>query len=210
MGNMRFDPQRSTIIIVGSWNQAIFTENFVQDRVLRVPEKVTMEIGMTPYGWIPRFTGGSLQLTVARERVVWTPLDAAAETLRRMEEASINLLSHLQVTPVTAVGINFGFETDQPTERLQKEVAYEDLYAHKESLELDPQSITSKISFDAEDRTMTVSVEGSTREQTISLDVNFHKPVRDAQGAIEALRGRTEWARTRTLAFLQAAWGLEL
>lgn len=209
MTKISVDPERSTIIVVGSWNQAIFNEDFVGTCVLTGQEKITTEIAMTPTGWIPRFTRGPIQLLVHPERVVWIPLDANEASLRRLEDSVVKLLSQLSVTPIRAVGINFGFETDRPTERLKAEVALEDLYSFK-ALGLEPRSAAAKLSFDIEDRTLNVTVEASTGAPRMLIELNFHKEVRDANEAIAAVRGKTEWARERALVLLKEAWDLEL
>lgn len=209
MTSLRADPERWTIVVVGSWNQAIFSEDFVRDRVFKTSQKITTEIGMTATGWIPLFHGDAFRLLVHPERVMWTALNADADTFRQMEASAINLLSQLRVTPIRAVGINLGFNSSQPSERLKTEVSYGDLYGYKKTLGLEPKSVLSRITFDADDRTLNVSVEATTSSPTILIDVNFHKPVRDADEAILALRDRADWARERSAAFLREAWDLE-
>ena len=47
---MRIVPDRWTLVIVGAWNQAIFTPQFVAQHIMPGPEAVQSEIEVGPGG----------------------------------------------------------------------------------------------------------------------------------------------------------------
>jgi len=178
---MKADPDRSTIVIVGSWNQAIFTEAWVQQNVLRGPDAVRQEVALTAQGTLLRFTGNLARLVVRADRVIWAPLRFDNEALGKMESAASQLLGLLSVTPITGLGVNYGFNVSEPIGLLKQS--------------LDPADSQKMLGLGAEIRGVLIKRTVRWQDRTVNLglerdlgpaariDINFHS---DVSGALDA------------------------
>src|SRR3989304_10187258 len=107
---MRIVPDRCTLVIAGAWNQRIFTPQFVAQRIMPGPEAVHSEIEVGPGGFTVSHKGSHFRLSVRPDRLLWTPLNTDEGTLKSLEDAAPGLLTLLSVTPISAVGCNYGFD----------------------------------------------------------------------------------------------------
>lgn len=112
---MKLDLQRSSLVLAGAWNQAIFTPEWVAARVLepeasRPPTGTVLKVGMTPAGGIAfEFWAKDATIAVVSGRVELRPRAASALAFEAMERYARRILSELPQTPVAAFGVNCAF-----------------------------------------------------------------------------------------------------
>lgn len=117
---MNIVPEKSTLIIAGGFNPAILKPSWILEHVLERTEdqNLPVEILSPVHGTGPvRFSFDGFSYTPTTQRLIihlegMTPeqCDAGAGQAAKL----LNLLPH---TPVTGVGFNFSFETEDPSAR---------------------------------------------------------------------------------------------
>jgi hypothetical protein len=205
---MRIVPDRTTLVIAGAWNQAIFTPQFVAQKIMPGPEAVRSDIELGPGGFTVHHSGGSLRLSVRPDRLIWRPHNTDDGTLRVLEEAARSLLSLLSVTPVSALGFNLGFEAAGTEGNLARMLELPD------SPKLDELGITSesvsvrrKLRLDGQELNTVMARAGN---DPVHIDLNFHRDVEGAEGAMEGLRGAMTKFKQQALELLRTLYKLEL
>jgi hypothetical protein len=205
---MKVDLERSTLVIVGAWNQAIFTEPWVQANIFAGPETVNMEVSASAQGLIPRFSGGAFRLIVGPDRLVWTPTHFRDDTIGEMEEGAKRLLGKLAVTPIHAVGINFGFEVRDAAGPLRLALETGDARTLTDS-GIQVESMLVKRTFKLGGRTLNFAItrvgDGPTQ-----LDLNFHQQVDGAKVAGAHLDGALLKSKGDALDLLERLYELKL
>ncbi len=96
-----------TIVILGKWNTAIFSPEWLAQNVFQTQE-IGLEFGMVP-GMPRRITANKVTLIPTQSSLILAPADLDDSTLLRMEQIACTILDLLTHTPVTNVGINFGY-----------------------------------------------------------------------------------------------------
>lgn len=109
---MRRDLEKSSVVLSGAWNQAIFTPEWVAARILGTPEpKFQMALALLETGGtlleIAPLGRAALRLLPGRLEV--RPLDPSDEALQDIERLAIAAARALPETPIGALGINFGY-----------------------------------------------------------------------------------------------------
>jgi hypothetical protein len=113
---MRAVPDSWSIVIVGRWNVSILNPTWLGKHVFENPE-VQVEFSLTP-GSPPRFTSREIRIVPQNAAVTVQAVQYTEAAMRRAEEVACKLLELLQHTPVSAVGVNFGFEEPSPDEAI--------------------------------------------------------------------------------------------
>jgi hypothetical protein len=96
-----------TIVIVGKWNTAIFSPEWLTNNVFQTQE-LSLEFGMAP-GMPRRITAEKVTLIPTHTSLILAPTELDDPTLLRMEGIACKILDLLTHTPVANVGINFGY-----------------------------------------------------------------------------------------------------
>ncbi|MBK7403092.1 MAG: hypothetical protein IPJ41_00315 [Phycisphaerales bacterium] len=111
-------PEQFTTVLVGSWNPAIFTPQWIDQQLFDGAGDIAAELGFTPRATVTRFLAHGLVLIPGNSRVA---IGVHTETERWPEAKAIGakILKLLSHTPVTAVGINFGFTVEEATPQLE-------------------------------------------------------------------------------------------
>ena len=179
---------KTSLVVVGVWNPAILTPDWVARNVLgfakgqEVP--VELDMPLRP-GQAPVYSLAGITYTPSRDRLVFRLKDTAAESLRRAQEAVARTLALLPHTPVRAFGQNFGFLDETPLpEHTQVFSAANDLPGR---LDLVVEVVGSLIRH-------TVDLEGRTLHLTrnheggqLTVEFNFHYEVGSAEEAVAKL-----------------------
>lgn len=100
---------RCSIVIVGSWNQAIFTPEWVR-ATLWPSSEIVMGIVYGAHGLVLQFTAGLVQILVSTSQVQFQTATLADDVLATRDEAAVKLLRKLPETPILGAGINYGFD----------------------------------------------------------------------------------------------------
>ncbi len=113
---MSLRPERWNVIVVGRWNRSIFTPERIGKRLFGLDDPQQLEVlvpmdGVSPYlvkdprqGLIVTLEGTRLEITLEQ----WN-----FESLRSAMETGVKVLDWLPETPVTAVGFNVRYQSDE-------------------------------------------------------------------------------------------------
>ncbi len=118
-----------TIVLIGAWNQAIlnpfWVAKYLLDEDTQQPVDLTIAAGAVEERRLT-FPNQNFRMTTIAGRVMLTPLTLDEGDIRRVQDIAIRLLSTLQYTPVSAVGMNFRFVADRGTTSLDDIFAIND------------------------------------------------------------------------------------
>lgn len=109
---MRSDLDKTSVVLAGAWNHAIFSPPWVATKVLGQPgAALQANVSFLATGGtvveISPLGRASLRLLPGRLDV--RPLDPSAEALADIERIAIEVAKALPETPLAAIGINFGY-----------------------------------------------------------------------------------------------------
>ncbi len=111
---MRPNLEEWTIVLVGGWNPKIFSPGWVAGRLFGVKDSQTVKIeaGIGPGVQFLKYYFKGALIIPRDDRLILglaTPMD---DQLERIEKLACRVLELLPETPLTAVGVNFGFVED--------------------------------------------------------------------------------------------------
>lgn len=195
-----------TVVMVGQWNPAIFTPDWVAHNLLHV-ENVEAQLAVGPLTTNVRYQTETLLVIPQQDRLIIGGRNTEEATLLEMERCSKAVLELLGHTPIRALGINFGFiESDPPIEILR-------------TFDLADAGVLADAGYQVRATDITRSIEiGSTilklkislsDEGTVRFHFNFTSQVANSQQAAELLRGRVLDFRNRALDILSAVFNLQ-
>ncbi|KJU87098.1 hypothetical protein MBAV_000702 [Candidatus Magnetobacterium bavaricum] len=173
---MKIKPDSWTIVIVGSWNLATFTPEWLVENIFYdVDIQVEVALG---YGMPFRFKSTSQGFTIIPEqhRITLMVLKDDDISLLAMERAAYKLLDLLAYTPVTAIGFNFGFE-DILLSKLPFKYGFEDTtFFNGLGYLLTAQTINRRFIVDNSILNLSVTV----KQDIVGIDFNFHYDLNSA------------------------------
>lgn len=179
---------RCSIVMVGSWNRAIFSPQWVIEKVFPREEQLEVEMGFAAQPLVG-FVTDRCRLQILPGQVRVFPLQAW-EGMRACEDAARAVLERLPETPVRGVGINVGFDVDSPTEILRGLFELQDLGSLAQLGRLRRSAVRHYLDY-APDGNLTLSVE-MQEEKQVRIDLNFHWNVHDAITGAQRIRGRSD------------------
>jgi len=100
----------NTIVILGNWNKNIFNMNWVAKNLFDL-KQIQIEFPLM-ISEPPRFIGKEIMLTIDDNRIMFTALKNTNKILLTMIEIVNILPKFFEMTPVSAIGLNFGFVED--------------------------------------------------------------------------------------------------
>ena len=205
---MKIDLARCPLVVIGSWNHAIFTPPWVERNLLTGPETVTVELGFGPQGLVSQFHSGPIQFTSAPGRVSFVPSTVDDSTFKAMEASARQLLSRLPETPISAIGINFGFDVPERAESVEGLLTTNDQgLLGDNGIEVEATLLKRRMQF--EQRVFNLSVSREAGE-AVRIDFNFHYNVADPEEAADKVDGAVLVARDVAIQALEDLYGLRL
>lgn len=203
---LRLDPSRCPLVIAGAWNQAIFSPAWLARHVTdgRVP---ALQIGFGPQGLFSQFLCEDVVLGVVPAQVQIVPTQVTDGALETMERIAVKILTMLPQTPVSAAGINFGFDLDK-SEELDHLFEFSDTLAlARLAIPVGSSAIVRRIP-QADGLVLNMQI---TKEPSgIKIDMNHHRTASSATDAVDRLAGGLRAARQRSLDMLRDLYGLTL
>lgn len=178
---MRLAPERCSLVLLGAWNRAIFTPDWVSERLFE-PRESTVRLGAPPG---LRHLSELVELVVLSGRIELKPGDASQEAFDEMERVAVDLLEALRETPLSGRGINVAYDTDI-TERLDRVLAATELELQKHRIAAT--RVAWRLAGDSPD-TINLTVHRDAGSPSCRLDFNHHRDVSSAREAIEHVRG---------------------
>ncbi|WP_437732188.1 hypothetical protein [Sorangium sp. So ce1335] len=198
--------ERCSVVIAGAWNQAIFTLEWVQ-AVLLDGASPRVELLFNEQGLATQFITDEIKLLVlpSRAQVHLSSLSDAA--LSQLEVVPVRLLRRLRETPVHAVGINFGFDVDEPSEQIAQLFELEDRERIiKLGGSVDTVTIVRKIA--QERRVINLSMAKSTNGP-VRIDLNHHYQTSMANVAADVIEGNVMASLNASLELVTGLYGLQ-
>lgn len=171
---MRLSLERTTVVLLGAWNQAIFTPEWVARTLFPDEDEVSTMVGMLSTGSLAtQFSGGGVQLQVVPGRLEFRflafPIDCA-----RIEKLARDCLDRLPQTPVQAFGMNAGFDVDSPSENLLRLTSLDDEQQLSMFGTLSKRAVLRELRRD--DNTK-LRVRLTRSDEGFQLNLNLHKQV---------------------------------
>lgn len=109
----------NTIVIVGAWNIAIFTPEWIQKNVLREEDfpEFKIEYPLNVHQSL-RYVTNDFAFCIAENKLLFSLLTDNKKAEKELISVINAICQKLPHTPVSALGINFWFETDKDIEVL--------------------------------------------------------------------------------------------
>lgn len=196
-----------TIVVVGQWNPRIFAPPWVAKNLFPSADlgDVQMEVLLLPVDYHARLSVGSVVLIPTNEKVIVGVRSAADEALAAAEDVALRVLDLLPHTPVTGVGVNFGYVEDDPSPRLLGLLGLPDLgELSNYGAQISRTEITRRLQIDTHALNLTLALE----DGRVELGLNFHHDTPDTVSAANALRGQVRKLRMLGYNVLQEVYGL--
>jgi hypothetical protein len=176
-----------TVVIVGSWNIAILNSDWIGSAVFDVQETEVELLFGTIRPQI-KISAPHASLTPALDRVVLNCRRPDEASLAAVERSADRLLEKLPLTPVTAIGINFGYkEQDVPADvaelfRIGDTARISDL-----DLAITSTTITRQLAYDGRELNFRMI---QSANDVLQFHFNYHQNVQSADAARALLAGK--------------------
>lgn len=192
-----------TIVIVGNWNVAILNPDWVAEKVFE-EEEITVEVMFGAGQTGLKLGCGPVQLTPTPGRVIISA--ASTNDVDKAERAAVRLLGNLPVTPVTSVGVNFGFvESDPSPELLSLFDLNDKSLISNEGWVIGETSIIRRLRLD--DQTLNLRV--THGESDVFFHANFHWDVRSTAAVQAIIDGNALKLRDQAREILKKIYNVE-
>lgn len=185
---MNFEKENKALVIVGSWNKYILTEEWVSKFLLSGDKIESIEYPLNYDGSL-KFNTKELIFFIAENRFIFIPKDYSDEVYNKIHQIVSKLVDNLPHTPITAFGINFGFEVNE-NETLDSLFSIND-NLETENLKLINASIARAYSYNDSKLNFKIIKENTNYK----LSFNFHFDVND----FYVLKGKFEITTFDTL-----------
>lgn len=194
-----------TIVVLGRWNVSIFSPAWVGKNVFG-QKTITLEVGIEPE--LPRrLTSDDVVVIPTSSRLMVTPNIINDTTLKRMEDVVCKILELLSHTPVSGVGVNFGFIVKPLTDSFSN---IPTLLAEKlasEGLTIESNEVKWTIGYERERKSiLNLSVQIDKDEALIKF--NFHSDTENTGKAIESIKDKVIVYRDKALSVLDKVFGV--
>jgi hypothetical protein len=196
-----------TIVVVGNWNVSIFNPGWVGKNIFD-SKTVTLEVGIGPE--LPRrLIVDDVIVIPQSSRLMVTPNKIDNTTLKRMEDAVCKILELLSHTPVSAVGVNFGFRIKPLAGSFSNIPALLAEELASEGLSIESHEIKWTVGHESTRKTiLNLSVQIGTDEALIKF--NFHSDTENTAKAIESIKDKVIGYRDKALSVLVNVFRVEL
>lgn len=179
------------IVLVGSWNPAIINPNWIGRHVFNKTD-LLFELLVPVMGnqRIMRFAEERVQVALEGGRLLISPTSLTKQSMVTAENIATKVLELLVHTPISACGINYGFEATTPAERLTWVSRLGDHEQLTDLLTIKETTIQRRLEG--------VSVHGDPvlnlklsdrRDGGFQIDFNYHYDVESSTQAAERVRG---------------------
>jgi|JI10StandDraft_1071094.scaffolds.fasta_scaffold104566_1 hypothetical protein len=205
---MKAQVENWSLVLVGAWNTAILTPDWLTKQ-LGASGPVQIEFPIGNPNMPLRYTLNGVHLVVTREHLVLAPSADDAEILGRMESYCKSILTVLTHTPVSAIGINFAFLEEAPSDDLKSLFKASDLAKINDAdLVVEGTEIKRRLRL-PQNGVLNLSLQQTNGSQVV-LNLNFHRDVESAAAAATYLDSRVTKYRALATKFLRDAYELDL
>lgn len=158
-----------TLVIIGAWNRAIFSQDWVMKNLLSDAKNVKIEYPINGIGSL-RFSTEDISFFIFGERLIFKALNSKEQTYRTIISIARQLLRLLSHTPISALGINFVYKTDS----LDIFNSFDDTKKLVDFIgrEINSQELTRSFSLD-EVLTLNLKMQSNDNQSIIDFNYNY-------------------------------------
>lgn len=158
-----------TLVIIGAWNRAIFSQDWVMKNLLSDAKNVKIEYPINGIGSL-RFSTEDISFFIFGERLIFKALNSKEQTYRTIISIARQLLRLLSHTPLSALGINFVYKTDS----LNIFNSFDDTKKLVDFIgrEINSQELTRSFSLD-EVLTLNLKMQSNDKQSIIDFNYNY-------------------------------------
>lgn len=158
-----------TLVIIGAWNRAIFSQDWVMKNLLSDAKNVKIEYPINGIGSL-RFSTEDISFFIFGERLIFKALNSKEQTYRTIISVARQLLRLLSHTPISALGINFVYKTDS----LNIFNSFDDTKKLVDFIgrEINSQELTRSFSLD-EVLTLNLKMQSNDKQSIIDFNYNY-------------------------------------
>jgi len=110
---LQFMTNPNTLVLVGGWNANIVLNTDWVKRYLLPQEDLKLEIQIPPIA-PPTVAGDNIKISLVGPRLCFSPKQNEVTLLEKIQEVGVLVADHLPHTPVSALGVNFAYESEFP------------------------------------------------------------------------------------------------
>ncbi|MGD9548436.1 MAG: hypothetical protein AB7V45_12940 [Candidatus Krumholzibacteriia bacterium] len=196
---MRPDPNGFSVVLVGSWNKAIFSPAWLKAQ-LGVTTDIGIEFAVGHPTMPTRLVFENVALQVNDNRLVVAPLTLDNDNLSKVESICIKLLETLCHTPLSAVGVNFMYVEERPSRELLAFFDGEDMNILSDAGAVVGSSVIQR---NVRYEDYTIHIKSILDERgAIRFDFNFHNNVSTGAAARAAIADKVAPMHTLALGLL--------
>jgi hypothetical protein len=198
-----------TIVVAGAWNAQIFKPDWVCEHLFGVKE---LEIQFNLHGSsvFPSLKTSEIIFSPTDNQVVCGIRNIKDSTLIKAEELVIKVLSMLSHTPINAVGVNFSFSDENPSDKLLNLFDFNDTVSFSDHNFIVKES---QVYRQIEHNDFTLNL-----RQTIGTDppsamfshFNFQKEVSDTNDASHWLKGKVLECKSTAYKLVKEIYNTEI
>jgi len=196
------------IIVVGYWNRSIFTTDWITKNIFKSNECI-LEFPSNPA--LPqRFSTNTNNITIipSSSRLVVMPRILNDETLIIAATYTKDILKLLNQTPVSAIGINFGFTEDNPEDDLLSIFPNKDVpQILDQEFEINTQNLERLLIYENE-KQLKLSIKKYLN--IIDINFNFNFDIKTAKSAIDLLENGILIYRNKAISFLEKVYNINI
>ncbi len=197
--------ERCSVVLVGAWNLAIFSPEWVGGRLF--PDEAELQFGFgtgAGVGAAMHYRTSKLRLTASAGRLEIKPLHEDDECFATAGEAARDIVRLLPETPLVGCGVNVGFDThDIDVLRDSGQIADEKLLVAA-GVSIVETRTDRTITFDGV--TFSFSVHRGPDPGVLKIDFNYHCSVSNSQQALSFLERNAAQGRARSTHFLEEVY----
>ena len=194
-----------TTVVVGRWNVSIFSPDWLGKNLFDNKE-LLVDFPMEP-GLPLRITGDNVLLIPYSDRVVFGAKEGTDAYLRHMEALAIKLLDILPHTPISAVGVNFGYEVQPVPQQMR------DMFKNARAQEFvthELQVLSKSLKWGCKHDDQNVNMEFDLTDEKLLVKFNFHSDSQSADKAVAAIKDKVVVQRAFTERILADVYDLRL
>lgn len=165
---MKFSKEFSTLVIVGQWNNAIFSPEWVS-KFLLPDTKLNIEIPINVNGSL-RFSTEELRFFILEGKLNLAIIKQDDSTYTKISDLAYSLVNYLPHTPVSAFGINFQFISNE-VDKIDPLFSFSDETIISES---GFNNINSQIRRSLKKGNYILNLAITKQENNYTFDLNFH------------------------------------
>lgn len=201
--------EKWSIVLVGAWNTAIFTPDWLTKLMGVSGMEVKIEFPIANPLLPIRYTFQNVRMMMHRDRLIFAPTTGDTAVLERVEFIAKTMLRTLTHTPMTSLGINFEFVEDNIPELLKEIFPQNDMARIAAADFIVGGAEVRRELRRSQDQDEVLKLTLRRSGPDVTIHINFHKDVPNATVAGAYFDGRVLKCRDLALRFLREVYGLE-